>query len=259
MIRFLSKLSAVLLMGVMGVFLTFSAAAQELPFTHYTSDHPYTPLPANGVTAVYQDEIGFLWIALSGAGIARYDGRSMEHFTMEDGLADPHADGFVQSADGHLWITTYGGLSVSQRPLHEYPSYEPVRFATTYCDTAVYDGSISDNAVVADSLDGVWVGTADQGVLRYRCTGGTAHVDTFRTTVEGTIEEVYALTLRRNGSLWASLSGGTMLRLADAHDADSEARFKVVLSEKVNATTTALFEDSQGVLWAGTYVGRSRR
>lgn len=252
------------------------AAAQELPFTHYTTDDPTRALPANGVTAIHHDDVGFLWIALSGAGVVRYDGQEMERYRMDDGLADPNVDGFAQGADGHLWVSGYNGLSVSTRPLADYETYERVDFAQEYCGVAVLDGSVTGTAMTADADGGVWVGTVDRGLLRYRCGEGGARVDTFYATARdaaGDVEEIYALTLRSDGSLWASLNGGAMVRLEDArhagrradgngdemaedradHSADRHDRLEA--APGVDATVTSYFEDRRGTLWAGTYAG----
>ncbi|NBC15787.1 MAG: SpoIIE family protein phosphatase [Bacteroidetes bacterium] len=258
MCRFPSGLAVVLLVVGLGASLAVPGRAQELPFTHYTSDDPLTPLPANGVTAIYQDDVGFLWLALSGAGLVRYDGRTMERYTTADGLAGRYVHGALQDAGGFLWVPSTGGLSVSTQPLDDYATHERIRFVTTYCGADLLDSYVTDAALAADSSGNVWVGTSGHGVLRYRCGDGTARVDTFRTATEasGENEEVYALALRRDGALWASLSGGTMLQLDRASGAAPADAFEVVPEAGVDATTTALHEDQRGRLWGGTYDGQ---
>ncbi|MBK8504286.1 MAG: hypothetical protein IPL46_20005 [Saprospiraceae bacterium] len=43
-------------------------AAQELPFRHFTSENEINPLPGTSVTAVFQDQTGYIWFAVCGIG-----------------------------------------------------------------------------------------------------------------------------------------------------------------------------------------------
>ncbi len=232
-----------------------SSNAQELPFRHYTTDDPVAPLPANGVTEIYQDDVGYLWFALSGAGLVRYDGRTMERFRTEDGLSDLNVDGIVQDTTGRLWVTSYGGLSVSERPIGTYRLDERPRFTGRYCGVDLIDRWVTGADIVADDAGGVWIGTDDFGVLRYSCTEAGASVDTFSTALESEGEDqgVYAISLDGDGSLWATLSGGTLLKLPAARH---PRRFEIAVEGLLDATTTSLALDAKGTLWGGTYNGR---
>ncbi len=67
-------------------FLNLSA--QELPFTHFTPNDQISPLPSASVQQVLQDHLGYIWLAFYSTGLTRYDGHSMESYSLADGLAD---------------------------------------------------------------------------------------------------------------------------------------------------------------------------
>ena len=70
-----------LIILMLAYILPYKLAAQELPFRHFTTDNEINPLPGTSVTAVFQDQTGFIWFAVYGTGLVRYDGHQMEDFT----------------------------------------------------------------------------------------------------------------------------------------------------------------------------------
>ena len=73
-------------------------------------------LPVSGVAGAWADREGALWIALSGAGLARMPGYSeWTSFSQPDGLTGDVVNGLAQSADGHIWVATPAGLSIASR------------------------------------------------------------------------------------------------------------------------------------------------
>ncbi|HNX48730.1 MAG TPA: hypothetical protein PKL08_01085 [Thermoanaerobaculaceae bacterium] len=79
------------LAGLLAVVLVATAVAgtesfEELPLVHITTEHELTPLPSASVQKVVQDSQGFIWLAFYSSGVARYDGRRLEVYGLEDGL-----------------------------------------------------------------------------------------------------------------------------------------------------------------------------
>ena len=49
-----------------------------------------------------------MWIGTDGGGVFKYDGKNMEHFDVEDGLAHSETfDVYVDSKD-RIWVGTFG-------------------------------------------------------------------------------------------------------------------------------------------------------
>ena len=70
------------------LFVSAAARAQELPFAHFTPNDQVSPLPSASVQQVLQDHLGYIWLAFYSSGLTRYDGHSMENYSLADGLAD---------------------------------------------------------------------------------------------------------------------------------------------------------------------------
>src|SRR5690606_33135114 len=107
-------------------------AAQELPFTHFSPDRENLALPAAGVTDVYQDRGGFLWMTILSVGVVRYDGQSMETFGMDDGLIDLSTNGLLEDNSGRLWVNSVSGVVVSKEPVQAYQNGRRPEFTSTW-------------------------------------------------------------------------------------------------------------------------------
>jgi ligand-binding sensor domain-containing protein len=232
-----------------------SVVAQELPFTHYTADRETTPLPSTGVTSVYQDRLGYLWIGAEGAGLVRYDGHSMERFGQEDGLVDLSPTDFVEDDAGRLWVASMGGLVVSERPLDAYSQGGRPRFTSRLDSVSLFDLYVNPNCLVADEEGGVWVGTTADGVIHYRIEAdGRLAVDTLRTDLHGAgqNESVYSLFVRHDGSLWVGLAEGALLTFDRKRGRFEQVQYE---GDVLKETTTVLHESASGTLWGGSFAG----
>ena len=70
-------------------------------------------LPHNFVDDIYRDSRGFLWIALGGGGLSRYDGNEFINFniTSEDyPLPGNFPVEIAEDRFERLWVATDGGL-----------------------------------------------------------------------------------------------------------------------------------------------------
>ena len=60
------------------------------------------------ITDMLEDSKGHLWFATRG-GLSRYDGRSFQNFTTEEGLPGFELHSLLEDSRGHLWIGMQGG------------------------------------------------------------------------------------------------------------------------------------------------------
>ncbi len=227
---------------------------QSLPFTHYTTENELNALPSAEVHEVYQDAEGFIWMAIFSSGLVRYDGHRMLTYNVADGLRDVAVWDVLEDPVGRLWVASNGGLSVSEKPLGAYATGERVRFTTTLHGVPLLDVAVNYNRMALDADGKLWVGTdGSGGIVRYDVSAAdTLAADTLRTPGVGSEEgdiPVRALVARRDGSVWASLLGGTLLRFAPG------SRVGVVVPLPEGPSTNALYESPQGTLWGGRQNG----
>ena len=223
--------------GILLVALIAATAlpAQELPFTHFTTD---TLLPSASVQKIAQDHQGFIWLGFYSTGLARYDGRSMESYGVADGLADPTVREIVEDRAHRLWVGTEGGLVVSERPLQRYAPGERVRFVAD----GLTRSRMRRSCVVASPDGWVWAGT-QEGIMRYRYEGSRL--------VSESIDDAgaaLAMFVRRDGSLLASRADGSIVAI-DAH-----GKVRGVVA-RTSPATAAFAETPGGTLWGGMVNG----
>ena len=229
--------------------------AQLLPLTHYTADSEVNALPSAEVHKVYQDRQGFIWFAVFSSGLVRYDGHQMTGYGVEDGLRDVNVWDVQQDGEGRLWVGSNTGLSVSEKPLGDYGPGARVRFTAVLDSIPLLDYAIGYNRMAVDAGGWVWVASDGQGLVRYRKTAGRAlEVDTVRASYalgDARDASVRALAARRDGSVWASLTGGGLL----AFEPGQQVPRRIAENLEAGGATTVLYEAPDGVLWGGRHDG----
>jgi signal transduction histidine kinase/ligand-binding sensor domain-containing protein len=228
------------------------ANAQLLPLTHYTPGSEMRALPSAEVNDVYQDRLGYLWIAIYSSGLVRYDGVRMEAYDERDGLRSLAVWDVIEDAEGRLWVSSSAGLVVSEEPLAAYEGGERVRFVHALGGVPLADVTVQQNVMAVDGRGGVWVGTAALGVLRYEAGREGVVVDTIPTPgADGAIAAVRALAARRDGTVWIGVSGGMLLRYSE------DGRMEVVEGRGApEQHVYTLYETPEGQLWGGERGGR---
>ncbi len=219
---------------------TVALRAQELPFTHFTTDDL---LPSESVQKIIQDHQGFIWLGFYSTGVARYDGRTMESYGVADGIADPTVREIVEDRTHRLWIGTEAGLVVSERPLDGYAPGARVRFV----DKGLTRSRMRRNCVVAAPDGWVWAGTQD-GIVRYRFEGTRLRSQTIDLSAVETPVAALAMLVRRDGSVLVSLAAGTIVAV------DPQGKVQRVITRSTPATFS-LAETPDGTLWGGMVNG----
>ncbi len=82
-------------------------SGQVLPFKSYTIREG---LLSNGVTTLFQDSYGYLWVGTTD-GLSVYNGESFRNYTVVDGLASSWINSIIEDNrhKGQIWIATLGG------------------------------------------------------------------------------------------------------------------------------------------------------
>jgi signal transduction histidine kinase/ligand-binding sensor domain-containing protein/DNA-binding NarL/FixJ family response regulator len=227
-------------------------------FTRYGFP-PYSSgsLVSQGIYSIYQDRGGVLWFGTFGNGVAKYDPsrRKFPHIAADpnspNSLSSNGVWSFAEGHDGALWIGTVdGGLN----------RYDPGtgRWQRYLADPSNPD-SLSSNFVmsVLEDRNGVlWVGSLGGGLnridpaQRVRMEAGqtatVTHYPDYGPNVASILQD-------RAGDVWFAATSA-LVRYQPASD-----RFTTYQPDPTNPEAlsgeglTALYEDSYGVLWIGTF------
>lgn len=233
----------------MAVVLSWAPHAQVLPFVHYTPESDLRALPSAEVHGVEQDQLGYLWASVYSSGVVRYDGVRMDVYDRDDGLRDLAVWETMEDADGHLWIASNGGLTVSERPLDAYGPNERVRFTTTLGGVDLLNVGVQYNRMAVDATGRVWVGTSSLGIVRYTRAARGARADTLAVATDDRSVSAQALLTHSDGSVWAGLGDGRILRYADGRPR------LVATTGPASESPSVLFEEPGGRVLVGTRNG----
>ncbi|MDH4229778.1 MAG: regulator [Nitrospirota bacterium] len=130
-----------------------SRVADEEPLGNPSRHHRETPGKdaegpnPNYVLSAAIDRDGNKWFGTWGAGLSRFDGKSWQTFTRADGLAGNFVTDLYADADGTLWATSDGGVSLLRNGRWQ--------------SLTSRDGLISDSvfALAVDGRGRKWFGT----------------------------------------------------------------------------------------------------
>jgi len=242
-----------LLLIIIIFFLTTVTSAQELPFVYYTTENEVNPLPSAAVNNIYQDDSGYMWIAIFSSGIVGYDGTEMEVYNNADGLPSPNVMNMCQDLKGMLWVLTDVGIAVSENALSDYKGGKRVKFLKKLFGKELVQTSISQigpNCLSINKQGDIWVGTIGLGVVSYKYDSeNSLKIDTIKTisSAEQNIQTVYSVYARNNGEVWIGAEDVIFKY-------DSESNELEVMDSSIPSTHT-FFEDDDGTLWGGCESG----
>lgn len=249
------SLRVLFIVVLLGLGMAISGRAQELPFVHYTPEGGAHPLPSASISLVYQDRLGFMWFSAFSSGLVRYDGQTTTLYTQEDGLLDLGVQSLAEDAQGRVWASSRAGVVASASPLQAYTAGRRIRFTRHVGTTPLTQSSVRARAMAVDNLGRMWVGTREEGLLRYDTKSlDSLRVDTLHVPRMATTRgrEILSVAAGRDGTMWVGLGDGTILRY------DENGRATVTGTQKAfqDSYPTSLYQGSGGALWVGTGSGR---
>ncbi len=245
-------------------------------FTHFRHqpDDPGS-LGVGAVRAVLEDRSSNLWIGTNG-GLSRFDRQRQSFESYRHDPRDPASLGpgavlsLVEDRHGNLWIGTEGGGLARLRPGSGPAGRGPARFMHSRHDPADPASLSHDDvtALLVDRRGALWVGTWAGGVNRFDPDLG--RFETYRhdpadaaSLDRDVVGSVYE---DRSGALWVGTAAGLDRLDPGPPAAEPPHRGRFVhhrlgppavdggdarsLSQDI---VTAITEDREGNLWAGTY------
>lgn len=216
---------------------------------HMVSDNENgSSLRSNAISMLFEDNEARIWIATLRGGVNILDDRRTQFKLIahdpfnKNSVVNNFILSFCEDELHNLWIgTDGGGLSYWNRKTNRY---------TNYVHTADR-GSLSSNfvvSVVKDHNNQIWVATFSGGIDRFdKSSGKFIHYTCYNPDTKTEDKSLWKLYLDSHNNLWAGVTRGGALywynRKAD--------KFEVFDDRLINIH--AIFEDSNGTLWAGDY------
>lgn len=158
-------------------------------------------LPGNFVDDIFQDSDGFLWIAMSGGGLCRYDGYDLLSLSTNSvpGLKNNFVRKLAQDRCSHLWIASEGGVDVLNLNDFSLTDLAGTPLAD-YCHR-------SCSCVEVDATGAVWMNFGSNLVRAMLDNAGAiirtdVYTDERLSPLNQFIEDV-----EKDGTVWTSIAG----------------------------------------------------
>lgn len=231
--------------GTYGGVNILNVATDHIDYILYGENKQSLPSPF--ISAIYHDKESRHWIGTLKGGVNIIDPYINRFQTISRNPSNSNTlpSNFVASlfedGNGDLFIgTDGGGLSIWDRRLNHFRNFK---------HNPLDPHSISDNKVtgiVEDHLKNIWVGTYGGGINKCNKAAGTFErfkcIDDVAGIENGNIWQLYQ---DRENTLWATTYGNGRLYRFNYR----QNRFEVF--DRVLHDLLTIFEDKNGVLWAG--------
>jgi ligand-binding sensor domain-containing protein/two-component sensor histidine kinase len=221
------------------LFLSLISKAERLPIKTYTVADG---LLRDGVYRIRQDSRGFLWFCTS-EGISRFDGYAFTNFTTEDGLPERHANDFLETKSGAIYVATDGGLArLNPKGLRGSPD-NPL-FTTRLPENPK---AKSFRVLFEDASGTIWAGTSD-GLYKLNSSDELEAVDLGKLLLP-TANTLLVRTIIQDwrGALWIGTEANGLFRLSPS----GEIRRLTHDDGLAGSSILSLLEDRSGRIWAG--------
>jgi len=93
--------------------LTEQTTVPKAEFNNSIFNENITTEIDKNIRSIFQDKNGNYWIGTNGAGVYRYDGKTLIQFTVKDGLSNNQVQSIQEDKSGNIWFGT-GVFGVSR-------------------------------------------------------------------------------------------------------------------------------------------------
>ncbi len=190
------------------------------------------------ITALFEDREGNLWIG-SANGIERLRDSVFATYSVPEGLPSENNGPVYADAQNRTWFAPgNGGL------------YSLTDGKSSSINAAGLDQDIVYS--IAGDQGGLWIGRQRGGLTHLIPNGESFTAKTYNTSDGLAQNAVFAVSISRDGTVWAGTLNGGVSRLRSG-------RFTTFTSTDGLASNTisSIFEDSAGILWFATPSGLS--
>ncbi len=236
-------------------------------------------LSSDSISTIHEDRFGDIWIGSNGGGLNKLNPvrRGTENIPDFDVTQYLHAredanslsnntiSAFAEDSSGCFWVGTTNGLN---QLVHSGPD-KPPRFIQYY-QHSNQESVLSDNNILSLRVDRrgeLWVGTSNgldklivnpatesEGGIQTLCNGQRFNFSAVQLNLN--TNRIAAICEDNSGILWLGSSAGGVYKLYNSENTFTILRlpFKRHKTQALSSVT-ALFMDSNNLLWAGTKRG----
>lgn len=270
------------------VFPVLLWADNKVNTYHFKSISTSVNFPTNEVRKLFQDSQGYIWISTYN-GLLRYDGYSIVVYKPDGVNHGRSIDSFVnmvaEDKENNLWIGTHNGLYVLHKetdeiekiisPLLQVSNVESILYASNgdlwvgsnkglfrrKAGSRTFDceKNMDIKSVVEDRKGQIWIGTWEQGLLRY------SPQEELYYTYDGINpgNSAHVIFQDEAGNIWIGTWRYGLVKLINPYDSEHFS-FKTFRNIKGNSHSLldniiyAIAQDkNSGKLWIGSRSGVS--
>jgi ligand-binding sensor domain-containing protein len=214
------------------LLLNLTGKTQFIITANWGDKDPYGHIFRSG----FKDKAGNFWFGTTGAGVFRYDGKSLTNLTTKNGLSNNWVYAIAEDKYGNMWFGTADWLC-------SYNGNSFTHFQVVYLfgtkPTAVY-------SLMADKAGSIWVGTDNAAVYRYDGKG-FANILAYPKEKNVHPAPVQSIYQDKKGNIWfASMAHGGLMK----YDGKTWSNF-TVQDGLADAHIFSISEDRSGNIWFG--------
>lgn len=186
------------------------------------------------ITSIIEDRQGYLWFG--GTGAIRYDGRTFEMYTRDQGLSDNGVLSILEDTEGDVWFGTRGG-GISR--------YNGSSFAHYTSEEGL---SNKINCLMEDNDHNIWIGTEGNGVMKFRKRSFTRFTQ-LENLGSG---RIYSIIEDQNSNICIGSENGAFIFNGDSfiHFTEKEGMSR--------DPVVSMLEDSDGNIWFNHFTSLDR-
>ncbi len=191
------------------------------------------PVSSARFFSVLEDRKGNFWFSSVGSGVYYYDGKSFQHFTTKEGLADNRVSDIYEDKTGNIWFGTEGGASrYDGKTFRNYKMNGELSFLNFTPNEGIPQKDHNDvNSILEDKRGKFWIGTRGHACIY------DGKIFTVLTHEGKPFTNVRTIIEDRKGHIW--LSGTDGLWRYDGRT------FTQITQDFVGY----IYEDTKGNLW----------
>jgi ligand-binding sensor domain-containing protein len=184
----------------------------------------------SNVVALAQTTDGSLWVGTYGHGLFRFDGKTWQKFTTQEGLPGNYTISLSASKNGKLWVDTYKNKHLSELEVGYFGLFDGQNW---------FDGIGGGFLRIAEAPNGmVWGVSRDYGITMYN---GTTWSDS-----ELANETITAMTIDTEGKVWLA-SSETLFRF----DGENWIEIAAISRWIGNTSVSSIAVVKEDIAWLG--------